>query len=255
MLIKELIARHVGPGGALHERGIRLDRTQMPSKILVHHDGEGAVATVSGDLHLVMAQVGTGLGQYVDPDLPLGATLLLLFEVEVTELPVDRILVALTEAKLQVVEATVVSGLPTATVAVVATRTDEMIVPDPSLAQSLEPGDHEGLAVLRRLLGERVLVGLVQPARERELVVRVGELEARLAKVTAEHKKLQTDSAAREGVLVRERDTARKEADAERKHLAKLRSSRSFKVASQLNQVSGVARRIIRRPGSGKPLE
>lgn len=302
MLIKELIAHHIGPNGALHERGIRLDEGQVPPGVRVHHDGVdvgpeatgaagvavdddlrpqfeaagdvvgpdagdaqhgagavrpdggAAVATVSGDLVIVRAPVGPGLKERVDTDLSLGVHVVLLFEVEATELPVDRILAALAAAKLQVVAASVVSGTPTPTVAVVATRTDELVVPEPPLAQNLEPGDHVGSAVLQRLVGEHVLQGLVRPARDRALQAQVAELEARVAKDTAELDKLGVDARAREAALVRERDTARKDADAERKHLQKLRASRSFKVASRLTQVSGVARKVIRRPGSGKPL-
>ena len=48
-------------------------------------------------------------------------------------------------------------------------------------------------------------------------------------------------------------DKARKAADLERKRMQTLRSSKAFKVASRLTQMSGVARRVIRRPGPGKP--
>lgn len=262
MLIKELIARYVGPQGALHERDIRLDETQVPPGVRVHHDGDKAVAPVAGDLVVVRVPVGPGLPEYVDTDLPVGASTALLFEVEVTELPVDRLLAALAVAKLQVVEAAVLSGTPTSTVAVVATRTDEIIAAAPALAHNLEPGDHEGSAALRRLLGEHTLEGLVQPARERALRAQVGAAEARLAEVTAELEAFRVDRQAHEAVLVRdlakarkEADAERKEADAERKRMQALRSSKAFKVASRLAQASGVARRVIRRPGPGKPRD
>lgn len=282
MLIKELVARYVGPQGALHERGSRLDEAQVPPGVRVHHDKserhetadavstvdaadantDTAVAPVAGDLVVVNVPVGPGLPEYVDTDLPVGATMVLLFEVEVTELPVDRLLAALAVAKLQVVEAAVLSGTPTATVAVVATRTDELIAPSPALAHNLEPGSHEGSAALRRLLGEHTLEGLVQPARERALRAQVGAAEARLAEVTAELEAFRVDRQAHEAVLVRdlakarkEADAERKEADAERKRMQTLRSSKAFKVASRLAQASGVARKVIRRPGSGKPRD
>lgn len=308
MLIKELIARYVGPQGALHERGIQLDEAQVPPGVRVHHadasdagdtsDGDGAegdrakrdepsegdvdgrvdggdanagdagdaldrdhaVAVVAGDLVLVSVPAGPGLPGYVDTNLPVGATIAMLFEVEVTELPVDRLLAALAVAKLQVVEAAVLSGTPTATVAVVATRTDELVAPAPDLAHNLEPGDHEGPAALRRLLGEHVLEALVRPARERVLRVQAGETEARLAEVNKElaevnkeMEKLRTEGQNREAALARDLDKARKAADLERKRILTLRSSRAFKVASRLIQMSGVARRVIRRPGPGKP--
>jgi len=272
MLINELIARHIGPQGALHERDLRVDDTQLPPGTTVHHEGDQrdggaeAVAPVAGDLVLVNAPVGLGLPELVDTDLPVGASLMLLFEVELTELPVDRVLAALAVAKLQVVEAVVVSGVPAATVAVVATRTDELVVPQPSLAQNLEPGDLTGPALLRRLLGEHVLEGLVQRARENALELQVEAVEARVVEVTAELEKSRADRAVHEAALVRDVDIARKatdtarkaavkagkEADAERKRMQSLRSSTSFKVASRLARVSGVARRIISRPGSGK---
>lgn len=244
MLIKELIARYVGPQGALHERGDAGDR-------------DDAVTPVAGDVVIVNVPVGPGLAEYVDTDLPVGATLALLFEVEVTELPVDRLLAALAVAKLQVVEAAVLSGTPTATVGVVATRTDELIAPSPDLAHALEPGDqnHEGSSALRRLLGEHALEGLVQPARERALRTQVGAAEARLAEVTAELEAFRVDRQAHEAVLLKDLAKARKEADAERKRMQTLRSSKAFKVASRLTQASGVARKVIRRPGSGNPRD
>jgi len=282
MLIKELVARYVGPQGALHERGIRLDDAQVPPGVRVHHDkGErhdtvdavstvdagdadrrgdagdrdDSVAPVAGDLVIVNVPVRPGLPEYVETDLPVGATLALLFEVEVTELPVDRLLAALAVGKLQVVEAAVLSGTPTATVAVVATRTDELIAPAPDLAHKLEPGDHEGSAALRRLLGEHALEGLVQPARERALRTQVGAAEARLAEVTAELEAFRIDQQAHEAILLKDLAKARKEADAERKRMQTLRSSKAFKVASRLTQASGVARKVIRRPGSDKPRD
>ena len=275
MLIKELVARYVGPQGALHERGIRLDEAEVPPGVRVHHDAgdrvdtvdavstadaadadtDTAVARVTGDLVIVNVPVGPGLPEYVDTDLPVGATMALLFEVEVTKLPVDRLLAALAVAKLQVVEAAVLSGTSTATVAVVATRTDELIAPAPDLAHNLEPGDHEGPAALRRLLGEHALEGLVQPARERALRTQVGAAEARLAEVTAELEAFRIDQEAHEAVMLKDLAKARKEADAERKRMQTLRSSKAFKVASRLTQASGVARKVIRRPGSGKPRD
>ncbi len=255
MLINELVSRYVGPQGALHERGIRLDDAQVPPGVRVHHDGDKAVALVAGDLVIVNVPMGPGLPGYVDTDLPVGATMALLFEVGVTELPVDRLLAALAVAKLQVVEAAVLSGTPTATVAVVATRTDELIAPSPDLAHALEPGNHEGSAALRRLLGEHALEGLVQPARERALRTQVGAAEARLAEVTAELEAFRIDQQAHEAVLLKDLAKARKEADAERKRMQTLRSSKTFKVASRLTQASGVARKVIRRPGSDKPRD
>ncbi len=252
MLIKELIARHVGPKGVLHERGIRLNKAQVPPGVLVHHDEDVALAPVAGDLVLATAPVGPGLPERVDTDLPLGATLALLFEVELTELPVDRVLAALAVANLQVVEAAALSGTSTTTVAVVATRTDELIVPAPTLAHDLEPGDHTSPAVLRRLLGEHAMEGLVQRARERALEAQMIALDARLSEVTAELKKLQADSKTREAALARDLATARKQADTARKQLVALRSSTSFKLASRLARASGVARRIIPRSGPGK---
>jgi len=265
MLINELIARHIGPQGALYERDLRVDYTQLPPGTTVHHEeaqGDGAtdaVAPVASDLVLVNAPVGLGLPEHVDTDLPVGASLMLLFEVELTELPVDRVLAALDVAKLQVVEAVVVSGVPAATVAVVATRTDELVVPQPSLAQTLEPGDHTGPALLRRLLGEHVLEGLVQRARENALELKVEAVEARVVEVTAELEKFRADRVVREAALVRDVDNARKqtatalkEAEAERKLMESLRSSTSFRVASRMARMSGVARRLIPRFGSRK---
>ncbi len=278
MLIRELIARHVGHQGALYERGIRLDQTQVPPGLLVHHEGEDSVAPAAGDLLLVIAPVGPGMREHIDTDLPIGATEVLLLRVEAAELPVGRLLAALAVAGLQVVEAAVVSGTPAATVAVVATRTDELVAPVPYLAHELEPGDSTSPAVLRRVFGEHALEGLVQRARERALQAQLAEIKARVRDVNTELEQLLADRQNQDAIvaghevmlrdletarteviterkatqsLARELDTARKEAETERKLMQSLRSSRSFKVAARLARVSGVGRRIIGRPGHG----
>jgi len=272
MLIKELIVRHVGSQGALHERGIRLNRAEVPPGVRVHQDGDDAVAPVAGDLLLIRAPVGLGLREHVDTDLAVGVTVVLLLAVEVTELPVGRVLAALAAAKLQVVEASVVTGMPAATVAVVATRTDELLAPQPYLAHDLEPGDNESLAVLRRVLGEHALEGLVQRARERVLALRLAVVTTELEQSRADRQDSRADRQDHVA-MVRDRDTARREADTERKRMwalvqdldtargeaeaareriRSLRSSRTFKLASRLARASGVARRIIRRSDHGK---
>ena len=251
MLISELIVRHVGPHGALHARGIRLNQTQVPPGIITHLDGNDAVAPVAGDLLLISAPVGPGLREHVDTDLPVGATMVLLLEAEVTELPVGRVLAALTAAKLQVLEAAAVSGTSTATVAVVATRTDELIAPQPYLALNLEPGDHGSPAHLRRVLGEHTLEGLVQRARERALEARLGEVAVELEELRAyrqHHEAIVLEYEA----MVDELELARKELATERKRSMTILSSTSFKLASRLARGSSVVRRVIRRPGSSK---
>ena len=268
MLIRELIARHIGPEGALHTIGIQIHEAEVPPGVTTHHDGGHSFEPAAGDLLLVSAPVCLGLEEHIDTDLPVGVKVVLLFEVEVADLPVERVLATLAVARLQVVEATVVSDPPTAevasdpptaTVGVVAMRSDEPVVPQPSLAQRMEPGDHTGPAVLQRLLGEITLKGLVQPARERALRVQVGELEARIGEVTTKLEQIRVDRRNKETALVLSRDTARKEAnaarkeaDAERKRMQSLRSSTSFKLASRLARASGAARRVIRRQGPGK---
>lgn len=265
MLVKELIVRHIGPHGALHLRGIRLSQTQVPPGVRVHEhgddadDGDDAAGPVAGDLLLVRAPAGAGLREHVDTDLPVGASLALLLEVEVAELPVGRVLAALAFAKLQVLEAAVLSGTASAMVAVVATRSDELVAPAPYLAHDLEPGNLEGPAVLRRVLGEHALEGLVQRARERSLLAQVGDVEARLKEVASELELLHADRREHEATLVRdlatvgkELATARRDLDTERAKSRSLRSSTSFKVASRLARVARFPRRIVRRLGSGK---
>jgi len=245
MLISELIVRHVGPQNAVHERGIRLNQTQVPRGVRTHDDGDVAVAPVAGDLLLVSAPVGSGLREHVDTDLPVGTTVALLLEVEVTELPVGRVLAALAVAKLQVVDVAVVTGTAAAMVAVVATRTDDLVVPQPYLAHQLEPGNHDSPAALRRVLGEHALEGLVQRARERVLREALGQAEARLQEVTTELGQLRADRWDHQVALVRDLDTASQQ-------MRSLRSSKSFRVATRLARVSRSARRIIRRSGGGK---
>ena len=251
MLISELIVRHVGPHGALHARGIHLNPTQVPPGIITHLDADDAVAPVAGDLLLVRVPVGPGLREHVDADLPVGATMVLLLEAKVAELPVGRVLAALTAAKLQVVEAAVVSGTSSATVAVVATRTDEFVTPQPYLAQNLEPGDHPSPAHLQRVLGEFALEGLVQRARERTLEARFGEAAIELEELRAyrqQHEAIVLEYEA----MVEELETARKDLATERRRSKTILSSTSFKVASRLARWSSVLRRVIRRPGGGR---
>jgi hypothetical protein len=269
MLIRELIVRHAGVTGAIHERDIELSPTQVPPGLRVHRSTEDAVAPVAGDLVIASAPVGSGLREHLDSDLPVGTNVVLLLEVEPSELPVGRVLAALAVAKLQVVEAVVVSGTAAAMVAVVATRTDELVSPQPYLAHELEPGDHRGPAVLRRILGEHALEGLVQRARERAIWAQVDATAARLGEVTTELEKLQADQLEREATvrdldkarrdadtecrtLARALETARKQTETERKRMQQLRSSNSFKVASRLARISGFARRIARQPAHGK---
>lgn len=252
MLISELIVRHLGTQGALHEQG-------------------SAVAPVAGDLLLVSAPVGPGLREHVESDLPVGVTVLLLFEVEVADLPVGRVLAALAASKQQVLEAVVVSGVQTPTIAVVATRTDDLVAPQSYLAHDLEPGDHQGPAALRRVLGEHVLEGLVQRARERALIAQIAQTQAQLSLQAKEIKQLRADLVVHEATVAdlakvrkeavagrkelaamrRELDSARKEKDLERKRMQALRSSNTFKLASRFAAASGTARRILRRSGKG----
>ncbi len=257
MLIRELIVRHVGPQGSVHARGVQVDWTQLPARVPAHQDGNGSGAPVDGDLLIISAPVGAGLREHLDLDLAVGVTVMLLLEVELAELPVGRVLAATAVAKLQVVEACAVSDTSVATVAVVATRTDEVVAPAPYLAHDLEPGSTQGPAVLRRLLGEHALEGLVQRARERAILAQAGDVEARFESVSAELRQ-QQDVQAEYGVLIGEHKAmtldlalARAERDAERKRMRALRSSNTYKVASRLARVSGVARRLVRRSGNG----
>lgn len=257
MLTRELIVRHVGPQGSVHARGVQVDWTQLPARVPAPQDGKGNGAPAAGDLLLVSAPAGVGLREHLDLDLPIGVTVILLLEVELADLPVGRVLAALAVARLQVVEACVVSDTSVATVAVVATCTDEVVVPAPYLSHDLEPRSTQGPAVLRRLLGEHALEGLVQRARERAILAQVGDVEARFEAVSAELKQHQ-DVQAEYGVLLEEHKAmtlelalAQAQRDAERKRMRALRSSRTYKVASRLARVSGLGRRLVRRTGKG----
>ena len=257
MLIRELIVRHVGPQGAVHARGVQVDWSQVPAGLQAHQDDNSDGGPVAGDLLVVSAPTGLGLREHLGIDLPVGATVMLLLEVELAELPVGRVLAALAMAKLQVVEACILSDTPAPTVAVVATRSDDVVVPAPYLAHDLEPGSSQGPAVIRRLLGEHALEGLAQRARERALLAQAGDVEARFEAVSAELKQ-HRDVRAEYDILVEEHKVmtsdlalARAERDAERKRMGVIRSSRTFRVASRLARVSGLARGIVGRSGGG----
>jgi hypothetical protein len=251
MLIRELIVRHVRPEGAVHVRGIQLNWAQVPAGVRAFDEGADDVAPVQGDLMVVRAPVGPGLREHLAGDLPLGTAVALLLDVEVTELP----LAALTSAKLQVLEAVVVTGTPGAMVAVVAVRTDELITPAPYLAHELEPeGAAGGQAVLRRLLGEHTLEGLVHRARERALLAQLGAAETKLKEGTAELEQRLAERKQQEAVMVRDLksmrgdlDAARREVDKARQQTVALRSSTSFKVASSLARAWRTPRRVLRR--------
>jgi hypothetical protein len=261
MLIRELIVRHVRPEGAVHVRGIQLNWAQVPAGVRTHDEGADDVAPVQGDLVVVRAPVGPGLREHLAGELPVGVAVALLLEVEVTELPVGRVLAALTYAQLQVLEAVVVTGTPGAMVAVVAVRTDELITPAPYLAHELEPeGAAGGQAVLRRLLGEHTLEGLVHRARERALLAQLGAAETKLKEGTAELEQRLAEQKQREAVMVRDLkgvrgdlDAARREVDKARQQTAALRSSTSFKMASSLARAWRTPRRVLRRSaGAGR---
>jgi hypothetical protein len=238
MLTRELIVRHIGPQGVLHVRGLHLNQTQVPPGIRVHLDTDDELAPLAGDLIVVRVPVGPEMRENIDPDLPLGATVALLLEVEVSELPVGRVLAALAVAKLQVVEAAVVSGTSVATVVVVATRNDELVVPQPYLAHQLEPGNLDGQAVLRRVLGEHALEGLVQRARERAHRVAEGEVEARIGMAASQLEQLQKANDS----LAHDLDTAARK-------LQSVRSSTSYRAASRLARTARLPRRIVHRLG------
>lgn len=262
MLIRELIVRHVGPQGAVHMRGIQLNWAQVPTGVRAYDDGASDVAPVEGDLVVVRAPVGPGLREHLEVDLPVGVALALLLDVEVTELPVGRVLAALTIAKLQVVEAAVMTGTPGPMVAVVGMRTDELITPAPYLASELEPGGSApGQAVLVRLLGEHMLEGLVHRARERALLAQLGEASLKLREGTAELDQRLAERGEHEAVLVRDlkgargdleaarKDlkAARSEVDASRQQSQAIRSSTSFKMASRLARTWRLPRQVLRR--------
>lgn len=265
MLISELIVRHIRPEGALHELGMRLTPIQAPAGVRsFHHDEDheddeddvDAAAPVAGDVLVVSAPLGLGLRERLDVDLPVGATVILLFEVEIPELPVGRVLAALDVAQLQVVEATAVSDTMTATVAVVAVRTDDLVIPQPYLAHDLEPVSGQDQAVLRRLLGEHALEGLVQRGRERLLMAQVGQGEARLREATTEleeRRAVEREALVDESkALIRDLASARAERDAERKRLQAVTTSTTYKLVSRVARIKGLGRRIVRRPGHRK---
>jgi hypothetical protein len=255
MLIRELIVRHLHSDGAVHVRGTQLNWAQVPAGVRVYQEGADDGAPVQGDLVVVRAPVGPGLREHLSGDLPLGTALALLLDVEVTELPVGRVLAALTFSGLQVVEAVVVTGAPEAMVAVVAIRTDELIAPAPYLAHELEPdGTAGGQAVLQRLLGEHTLEGLVHRARERALLAELGGAAAKLKEGTGELERRLSDITEQEAAQARDLknvrgdlDAARREADSVRQKMLALRSSTSFKMASSLARAWRLPRRVLRR--------
>jgi hypothetical protein len=262
MLIRELIVRHVRPEGAVHVRGIQLNWAQVPAGVRAFDEGADDVAPVQGDLVVVRAPVGPGLREHLAGELTVGVAVALLLEVEVTEIPVGRVLAALTHAQLQVMEAVVVTGTPGAMVAVVAIRTDELITPAPYLAHELEPEGAAagGQAVLRRLLGEHTLEGLVHRARERALLAQLGAAATKLKEGTAELEQRLAEQKQQEAVLVRDLksvrgdlDAARREVDKARQQMVALRSSTSFKMASSLARAWRTPRRVLRRSaGTGR---
>jgi hypothetical protein len=204
---------------------------------------------------LVRAPGDGQLAGVIDGDLPEGATVVLLVPTEPAELPTGRVVNALIGSGLKLIEAVVASGMREPTVAVVARRSDEVILPLPYAARELEPqpasSGEQSTEVLTRILAESVLENLTQRARERQLLAELGGAQDRQR--TAEHRqqeleglKALPDSLS---TVESERDALKAERDAVKKRLGQVESSTTYRLASRLARVSGKARRLAGRAG------
>lgn len=132
MLIRELILHHVGDG-TVHQRGYALPPTQT-SGIRLHPIGV-EVEPAAGDLLLLSAQSDSRFGDVLSGDLPEGTTVVLLIATTPARLPIGRLVDALLNSGLKIIESVVASGMGQPTVAIVARRSDELLLPRPYLAR------------------------------------------------------------------------------------------------------------------------
>lgn len=249
MLIRELILHHVGDG-TVHQRGYALPLTQTTG-IRLHPVG-AEVEPAAGDLLLLSARVDRRF-DVVPADLPEGTTVVLLVPTEPARLPVGRVIHALLGAGLKIIEAVVASGTRQPTVAVVARRSDVLVLPEPYLARELEPPIHssgdQSTDVLARVLAESVLENLGQRARERELLAELGDAEERQRE--AERVRAESEPLLEELATVKaERNALKAERNALKKRLGQVESSTTYRLASTLARASGRVRRRIPRLGT-----
>lgn len=247
MLIRELILHHLGDG-SVHQRGYALPATQTPG-IRLHPVG-AEVEPEAGDLLLLSAAADGRFADVLSGDLPEGTTVVLLVATEPARLPVGRLVNALLSSGLKIVEAVVASGMRRPTVAVVARRSDVLLLPRPYLARELEPapdaGGEQPTEVLARILAESVLENLSQRARERELLAELGKAQdsQRVAeRVRGDAKDLLEELA----TVKAERNTLKTERNALRKRLRQVESSTTYRLASSLARGSGKIRRLVPR--------
>jgi FtsZ-binding cell division protein ZapB len=278
MLIRELILHHVGDG-AVHQRGYALPETQTAGLQL--HPLGAPIEPESGDLLLLGVAADGRLAEAVGDHLPLGTAVVLLIPTEPARLPVGRVVNELVGSGLKLVEAFVLSGMQQPTVAVVARRSDEVLLPPPSLARALEPvndaATERSAGALTRILAESVLQNLAQRARERELLADLGAAEdrcrklerayeslevlpAELTAVKAERSALKTERKAlkternalraERNALRVERNALRREGNALKKRLTRVEASTSYRLARKIARGSERIRRLV--PGRGE---
>ena len=252
MLIRELILHHVGQG-AVHQRGYTLPPTQTPGLRL--HPAEEHSTPEAGDLVLVKAPGGGQLAGVIEDGLPEGTTVVLLVPTEPADLPTGRVVNALIGSGLKLLEAVVASGMREPTVAVVARRSDEVVLPLPYAARELEPApaasSEPSTDTLTRILAESVLENLTQRARERVLLEELGGAQDRQRTAERQQQDLEGLKALPDemSTLKSERDALKAERDAARKRLGQVESSTTYRLASTLARASGTVRRLPRRSG------
>jgi hypothetical protein len=250
MLIRELILHHVGDG-AVHQRGYAVPKTQTTG-IRLHPLG-ALIEPKSGDLLLVSVAADSRLAEAVDNDLPLGATVVLLIPTEPALLPVGRVVNTLVGSRLKLIEAVVASGMRQPTVAVVARRSDEVLLPPPYLARALEPASdaaaEQSADVLTRILAESVLENLTQRARERELLAELGAAQDGQRALERAHEKLK-ELPEELAAVKAERNALKAERNALKKRLYQIESSTTYRLAQRLARGSGKIRRLVPRGGA-----
>jgi hypothetical protein len=142
-----------------------LEQLRLPGGIETASADEAAAAR-AGDLVVVDVPADDdGVAGLADvlAGVPDGATLLLLLGAPLAELPVGPVVTALTQAGLQVVEASPVAHTAV-TAAVVARRPDGAMLPFvPYLGSSVLVGPDQQV---RRVVNEHLLEGLVSRARD-----------------------------------------------------------------------------------------
>jgi hypothetical protein len=224
------VKRVVALGGSAN----LLEQLRLPGGIETAAADDGAAR--AGDLVVLAPADEEAVAGLTDAvaGVPDGATLLLLLRAPLAELPVGPVITALTQAGLQVVEASPVAN-PAVTAAVVARRPDGGMLPFvPYLGGRVLVGPND--VQVRRVVNEHLVEGLLSRARDVDR-----------DRLREELRSAQADLASAREAL---RDAVR-ELERERAQLRAVEASRSMAVGRAVAELRrDPFRGLVRLPGA-----